>query len=83
MSKMSKYCIYCKPTKSIREKPIITIPDADEQEPCCSRYGYIVTDEGLLFVLHGEHMIAGLPAKACPMCGRKLLGKKVTSPEEL
>jgi len=65
-------CEFCKPTEKINQKPIITIADAAEQEPCCSRYGYIVTNEGLLFVLHGEHVMSVLPAKFCPMCGEKL-----------
>lgn len=67
-----KYCEFCKPAKRLGDKPIITIPDADGQHPCCSRYGYIVTEEGLLFVLHGEHVMTLLPAKLCPMCGREL-----------
>ena len=66
------YCDYCKPTERLNQKPIITITDAADQEQCCSRYGYIVTDDGLLFVLHGEHVMALLPANRCPMCGRKL-----------
>lgn len=66
------HCTFCKPTENLCDKPIITIPDADEQHPCCSRYGYVVTEEGLLFILHGQHQIALLPANRCPMCGRKL-----------
>jgi hypothetical protein len=65
-------CEFCKPTEHLNQKPIITIPDADQQEPCRSRYGYIVTKEGLLFILHGESPISLLPAKFCPMCGEKL-----------
>ena len=76
--KIPTHCNYCKPTARLNQKPIITISDAAEQEPCCSRYGYIVTEEGLCFVLHGEHVMALLPASHCPMCGRKLSGKNDT-----
>lgn len=72
----TKKCIYCDPGKKINERPVITIPDAATQEPCCSRYGYVVTEDGLLFVLHADTVMGLLPAKRCPMCGRPLKQKE-------
>lgn len=70
----SEYCEYCKPAKLLCEKRIMVPSDS-------CRYGYIVLEEGLLFVLNGEHKMGLLPAKECPMCGRPLKpeGNKCTT----
>lgn len=69
-------CEFCEPSQ---EKKIVRIPDPDPRLPGVNRYGYRIYRKGnfpgsgsLVFYSNANGEFAELPAKFCPMCGRKL-----------